>query len=95
MADTHNATIEGLDGEYPELIWFHPRGPSDPEKRGYIRLDSYLELAKALRDARALADNIGADGKVTDPVLFVKCCVSVRKAYDTLYAKAFTAGVAQ
>ena len=49
-----NACIEGLDGEYPETIWFYPV-QGEPERCGYVRMDRYADLLRALGQAHGIS----------------------------------------
>ncbi len=87
-----NARIEGLEGQYPEQIWFHP-DVNEPERHGYVRMDRYLELLSAVLAAKRLCDNVNEFGGVTDSVILDSTDATIRKALDAVYAKVLTAGV--
>jgi hypothetical protein len=86
-----NACIEGLDGEYPETIWFYP-AQGEPERCGYVRMDRYTDLLRALGQARRLVDAVKAQAGVADPALLAKTDHAIRTALSEVYAKVFAAG---
>lgn len=86
-----NARIEGLEGQYPEQIWFHP-DVNEPERHGYVRMDRYLELLRAVLAAKRLCDNFDEFGQLTDNETFDFACDTIRKALDAVYAKVLTTG---
>lgn len=86
-----NACIEGLDGEYPETIWFYPV-QGEPERCGYVRMDRYTDLLRALGQARRLVDAVKAQAGVADPALLAKTDHAIRTTLSEVYAKVFAAG---
>ena len=86
-----NARIEGLDGEYPETIWFYPV-LGEPERCSYVRMDRYTDLLRTLKQARGLVESIKAQTGVADPVILARTDHAIRTALSEVYAKVFAAG---
>ena len=69
-------------------------GQGEPERCGYVRMDRYTDLLRALGQARGLVDAVKAQAGVADPAILARTDHAIRTALSEVYAKVFAAGTA-